>query len=108
VRIPADAVIFAWIASANRDGAQFPDPDRFDITRSPNRHVAFGHGIHFCVGAPLARLEASIALPMMLEQLPQLRRAPDVPVELLPSRALSGVKRLPITFAAAMPSRSTA
>jgi cytochrome P450 len=108
VRIPADAVVFAWVASANRDGAQFPDPERFDITRSPNRHVAFGHGIHFCVGAPLARLEASIALPMMLEQLPQLRRVPDAPVELLPSRILSGVKRLPIMFAPALTSRRTA
>jgi cytochrome P450 len=108
VRIPANSVVFAWIASANRDGAQFPNPDRFDITRSPNRHLAFGHGIHFCVGAPLARLEASIALPMMLEQLPHLRRVPHIPVELLPSRALSGVKRLPITFAPATASRSTA
>jgi cytochrome P450 len=100
VRIPADALIFAWLASANRDSAQFPDPDRFDITRSPNRHVAFGHGIHFCVGAPLARLEASIALPLMLEQLPQLHRVPDAPLELLDSRFLFGVKRLPVAFAA--------
>jgi cytochrome P450 len=98
VRIPADAVVFAWLASANRDSAQFLDPDRFDIARSPNRHVAFGHGIHFCVGAPLARLEASIALPMLLEQLPQLRRVPDSPVEVLDTRNLLGVKRLLVTF----------
>ncbi|HEX6554333.1 MAG TPA: cytochrome P450 [Ktedonobacteraceae bacterium] len=65
---------------------------------SPNHHVAFGHGIHFCIGAPLARLEASIALPMILEQLPQLHRVPDMPVELLDTRALFGVKRLPIIF----------
>lgn len=104
VRIPANAVIFAWVASANRDAAQFPDPDRFDITRSPNHHLAFGHGIHFCVGAPLARLETSIALPMMLEQLPQLRRVP--PVELLVSRALWEVKRLPVTFAPAASTQS--
>jgi cytochrome P450 len=102
VRIPANAIVFAWIAAANRDEAQFLDSERFDITRSPNRHLAFGHGIHFCIGAPLARLEASIALPMMLEQLPQLRRVPDVPVELLASRAILGVKRLPVTFTPAL------
>jgi cytochrome P450 len=98
VTIPADAIIFAWLASANRDGAQFPDPERFDIARSPNHHLAFGHGIHFCVGAPLARLEASIALPLLLEQLPELRRVPEAPVEVLDTRNLFGVKRLPVTF----------
>lgn len=101
VTIPRDAVIFAWLASANRDGAQFPDPERFDITRSPNRHVAFGHGIHFCVGAPLARLEASLALPMMLEQLPNLHRDRTEPLELLNSRVLFGVKHLPVNFSTA-------
>jgi cytochrome P450 len=106
VRIPANEVVFAWIASANRDAAEFPEPDRFDITRTPNHHLAFGRGVHFCVGAPLARLEASIALPMMLEQLPQLRRVPDAPVEMLASRALWGVKRLPITFTPATSTQS--
>ncbi len=88
--IPADAIVFAWLASANR----------VDITRTPNRHVAFGHGIHFCVGAPLARMEAGIALPMMLKQLPHLQRVRDVPVELLDSHFLFGVKNLPVTFSA--------
>lgn len=100
VTIPANALVFAWLASANRDEAQFPDPERFDITRTPNRHVAFGHGIHFCVGAPLARMEATIALPMMLAQLPDLRMIPDQPPELLNSRFLFGLAKLPVTFAA--------
>ncbi|WP_045234634.1 cytochrome P450, partial [Deinococcus pimensis] len=56
--IPAGSWTVAWIGSANRDDAVFAEPDRFDPRRSPNRHLAFGHGIHFCLGAPLARLEA--------------------------------------------------
>jgi cytochrome P450 len=73
VRIPAGHQVMPWLASANRDSTQFPEPDRFDVTRQPNRHLAFGHGIHFCVGSPLSRLEAGVALPMMLEQLKDLR-----------------------------------
>ncbi len=96
--IPAGALIFAWVSAANRDEEQFPEPERFDITRSPNKHVAFGHGIHFCIGAPLSRLEASIALPMMLEQLPDLRRVPGEPGELFEGRVLFGFKHLPVEF----------
>ena len=98
VTIPAGAMIFAWLASANRDEGQFPAPEQFDISRSPNKHVAFGHGIHFCVGAPLSRLEASIALPMMLEHLPELRREPGQPGELFAGRVLFGFKHLPVVF----------
>jgi cytochrome P450 len=98
--IPADGIVFAWLASANRDEEHFAEPERFDITRTPNRHIAFGHGIHFCIGAPLARMESTIALPMMLEQLPDLRIARDQPVELQASRFLFGVKKLPVTFSA--------
>lgn len=101
--IPANSVVFVWLASANRDSAQFPEPNRFDITRSPNHHVAFGHGIHFCVGAPLARMEAAIALPMMLEQLSRLRRVREVPVEVFDTRGLLGVRRLPATFTPSLP-----
>jgi cytochrome P450 len=98
--IPADSQVFAWLASANRDERQFSDPERFDIMRNPNRHLAFGHGIHFCIGAPLSRLETSIALPMMVEQLPDLLVVDDQPLELFEGRILFGFKHLPVTFAA--------
>jgi len=67
-RIGKHQLVFAMVGAANRDPAQFPHPDRFDITRSNNRHVTFGHGIHFCVGAALARLETKIAINTMLER----------------------------------------
>ena len=88
----------AWIASANRDEAQFPDAERFDIRRSPNRHLAFGYGIHFCLGAPLARLEAKITLEVMLKRLPGMRHVTEVPLEASESFILNGVKHLPIAF----------
>lgn len=97
VTIPKDAVVFPWLASANRDANQFVEPERFDITRSPNKHVAFGHGIHFCIGAPLSRMEASVALPMIINQLPNLRVKRDQ-AELFEGRLLFGFKHLPITF----------
>jgi cytochrome P450 len=98
--IPAGATIFPWLASANRDKAQFSNPEQFDITRYPNRHVAFGHGIHFCIGAPLSRLEAAIALPMILEQFSDLHIDSKEPLELQDSRILFGFKRLPVAFTA--------
>jgi cytochrome P450 len=103
VTIPAGSMVFAWLASANRDERQFPDPERFDITRTPNKHIAFGHGIHFCIGAPLSRMEASIALPMMIEQLPELQVVADQPLELFEGRTLFGFKHLPVTFKASEP-----
>lgn len=98
-RIPAYQPILAWTASANRDGTQFPDADRFDIRREPNWHLAFGHGIHYCVGAPLARLEAKIALPMMLEQLPGLQRVPGFQV-MVHTGIVFVIGSLPVTFQA--------
>jgi cytochrome P450 len=96
--IPADAPMVAWIGAANRDPTQFPDADRFDIARAPNRHIAFGHGVHFCLGAPLARLEARIALGVMLHQLPNLRRVPEAPLEGLGGGIVYGVQSLSVTF----------
>ena len=98
--IPANQMILAWVASANRDAEQFPQADRFNIEREPNRHFAFGHGIHFCVGAPLARLEAKIVLPMMLEQLKDLKRVQGVPIG-IHTGIVFVIGNLPITFQAA-------
>jgi cytochrome P450 len=98
VTIPKGALVFAWLASANRDAEQFTQPERFDITRTPNKHVAFGHGIHFCIGAPLSRMEASVALPMIVKQMPNLHLVRNEQPELFEGRFLFGFKRLPVAF----------
>ncbi len=97
VKIPAGQVVMPWMVSANRDAGQFPDPDRFDVRREPNRHLTFGHGVHFCVGAPLARLEAQVALPMMLEQLQDLQLVKGVPIRINAGLVFS-VEKLLMTF----------
>ena len=68
--VPAGSIMLALTASANRDERQFPDPDRFDIHRKIDHHVAFGYGIHFCLGAALARLEGRVALDEVLDRFP--------------------------------------
>ena len=91
--------VVPYIGSANRDEAQFPAPDVFDIRRTPNRHVAFGHGIHFCIGAPLARLETRIAFEALLTRFKNIRRVQDTPLEPLQAGGgFYGVKNLPVTF----------
>jgi cytochrome P450 len=101
VRIPAGAPLVAWIGSANRDERQFERPAQFDVDRSQNRHLAFGHGIHFCLGAPLARLEARIALSAMLSRLPGLALAPGARLERMDSTIVYGLKALPASWQAA-------
>ncbi|MEO5727331.1 MAG: cytochrome P450, partial [Byssovorax sp.] len=78
VRIPAGALVLLLVASANRDESQFERPDQFDIDRTPRTNLAFGHGIHFCIGAALARTEARIALEELILQIRGVRvtRAP--------------------------------
>jgi cytochrome P450 len=93
--------VLAWIGSANRDEQVFPDADRFDLHRNPNKHLAFGNGIHFCLGAPLARLEARIALAAILRRLPHLHRVPESDLEPQDSFIVFGVKSLPVSFDAA-------
>ncbi len=97
--IPAQSHVIAWIGSANHDGDQFPEPEVFDIERTPNRHIAFGHGIHFCLGAPLARLEAKIALTAMLDCFPAFELETGAVPTRQPSLIVYGIDSLPITFA---------
>jgi cytochrome P450 len=96
--IPPGQLVLPMIGSANRDPRQFPNADRFDITRDPNPHIAFGHGIHFCLGAPLARLEARIGLGDLLTRLKGLSLASSEPW--VPRKAfhVHGPSRLPVCF----------
>jgi len=95
--IEAGEMVMPFIGAADRDPAHFPDPDRLDIARSDNRHIAFGLGIHFCLGAPLARLEGQIAINTLVQRLPKLALATDRP-EYRQSLTLRGLKTLPVAF----------
>ncbi|WP_043619082.1 cytochrome P450 [Nonomuraea candida] len=96
VTIPADQLVMCWPAVANRDPRQFPDPEVFDPGRDPNPHLGFGRGIHFCLGAPLARLEGRVALNLLLDRFERLRTDPADPVAFIPTPSLTGVSRLPL------------
>ncbi len=97
VTIPAGEIVVSSVLSANRDPACTPHADTLDITRTDNPHLAFGHGIHHCLGAPLARLEARIALGTLFTRFPQLRLA--VPAEQLtwrPNMLINSLDELPV------------
>lgn len=97
--IPQGSFVVVALGSANRDEAEFPHGDRLDVTRAPRGHLAFGNGLHFCLGAPLARLESRIAFETLLRRLPDLELA-VAPEELAyqPSTIMRGLKALPIRF----------
>jgi len=98
-QIRRGARVFLNLSAANRDPEQFADPEDLDVRRPDNRHIAFGHAIHFCVGAPLARLEARLAIPAVLRRLPELRLDTDA-LRWSDSYVLRGVEALPLSFAA--------
>ena len=95
--IPKGEMVMPFIGAADRDPSQFPDPDRLDLGRADNRHIAFGWGIHFCLGAPLARVEGQIAIDTLVRRLPRLALVNDEP-EHRQSLTLRGLKALPVTF----------
>lgn len=95
-QIRAGQRVVLWNAAANRDPAQFPEPNCFDVTRAPNDHLAFGHGEHFCLGANLARLEMRVIFEEVSRRMPDLELAG--PVERLRSNFVAGIKRMPVKF----------
>jgi cytochrome P450 len=94
--IPADQFVYVALLSANRDGEKFENPDVLDITRPTAGHVAFGYGIHYCVGAPLARMEAQIAFTQLLQRFPNLHLATTDPLRFRESYLIRGLTRLPV------------
>ena len=96
VVVPAGHKVAALLGAANRDPAVFPDPDTFDVARADNPHIGFGAGIHFCVGAPLARMELQTSLRVLLRRFPRL--APAGPPVRRPEFVLRGMQTLPITI----------
>ncbi len=99
VYIKKGEMVFIALSSANRDPKQFMEPDSFNITREANNHIAFGKGIHFCLGAPLARLEGEIAINTLLRRMPNLQLNTDLcSPEWRPGMIIRGLKKIPVIF----------
>lgn len=90
--------VIVWLGSANHDPQVFPNPEIFDMHRNNRSQVSFGHGIHYCIGEPLAKLEAKIALEVLFQKVKQIQVKPDVVIERHPSAIMFGLKSLPIIF----------
>ena len=97
-RISAGQEVLFCLGAANRDPAQFSEPDQLDVLRQKNQHLAFGHGIHFCLGAPLARLEAEIAFSTFVQRIPSFHLDQSVPLEWSQSLVFRGLRSLPIVL----------
>ncbi|MEU2537241.1 cytochrome P450 [Streptomyces iakyrus] len=101
--VPAGAPVVVWTAAANWDPAQFPQPERFDLHRTSNRHLGFGHGMHFCLGAPLARVVAEIAMSLLMDRCSQVTVARDEPLAYPAPRVNLAPARLPVNVRWAAP-----
>ncbi len=97
VTIPKESSIYLLVGSANRDADKFPDPERLDINRAPTRTLGFGYGIHFCVGAALARMESQVAFETILRRLPNLKMVGET-AEFRINYSLRGLVSLPVEF----------
>jgi cytochrome P450 len=105
-RIRVGDKVTYWEMSANRDAAVFDDPFRFDIARSPNRHVAFGFGVHVCLGASLARMEMRLAFSELLARIETF--TPEGPIDWMPNNRLLGIRHMPLSIAFRTPARKIA
>lgn len=94
--IPKDQIVMVWVGAANRDERQFADPTVFDIGRTPNAHLGFSRGVHFCVGRRLARMEGRAAVSILLDRFPNLRTDPDSPPKFFQIADAGGVESMPV------------
>jgi cytochrome P450 len=99
VEIPAGQLVFVALLAANHDARQYDEPDRLDVTRAPNPHLAFGHGIHHCLGAPLARLEGEIAIGRLLARFERITLDSNVDLQYRNSTLMRGLAALPLRLA---------